>query len=98
MVYNWGHVIQKDNEKLDQEFKLLKKQFAKVKDIGVVKRYVGEFLTKYMKIGEDQTDTVIRDKVWERLRTLTKSKITEKELDDLWIAKTTSQNTFCTIQ
>lgn len=98
MVYNWGHVIQKDNEKLDQEFKLLKKQLAKVKNIGVVKRHVGEFLTKYMKIGEDPTDTVIRDKVWERLRRLTKSKITEEELDELWIAKTTSQNTFCTIQ
>lgn len=98
MVYNWGHITQEDNKRLDEEFKLLQKQIAKVKSTNRAEHYVGEFLAKYIRIGEDPTDTIIRDKVWERLRKLTKNVLTEHELNNIWEKKVYSQNRFCTIQ
>jgi hypothetical protein len=98
MVYNWGHIIPEDNQRLDKEFKLLQQQFLKVKDTTQAEKYVSAFLVKYVKIGEDPTDTVIRDKVWDRLRKLTKNILTERELNNIWENKVYAQNTFCTIQ
>jgi hypothetical protein len=98
MVYNWGHIIPEDNKRLDKEFKLLQKQFSKVKDTTQAEKHVGAFLAKYIKIGEDPTDTIIRDKVWDRLQKLTKNTLTEQELNNIWEKKVYTQNTFCTIQ
>jgi hypothetical protein len=98
MVYYWGHTIQKDNERLDKEYKLLQQHMKTTKNVSQVKRQVSVFLQTYMKIGEDPRDTVIRDKVWARLRKLTKNILTEEELDSSWNEATSSQNTFCTIQ
>lgn len=98
MVYNWGHVNTKDNEKLDKEFKLLQKQISNVKKPSAIEKHVTEFLWKYKRIGEDPTDTVIRDKVWEKLRRLTTRKLTEQQLDDIWNRTLNSQNTYCSIQ
>ncbi len=84
MVYNWGHLVAKDNEALDKEFQTLKKSLLRVKDPSKVEKYVLVFLDNYLKIGEDPTDTVIRDRVWNRLLSVTKKHLTEKQLDVIW--------------
>jgi hypothetical protein len=98
MVYNWGHSIPEDNKQLDKEFKVLQTQFSNVKNTTQAEKVVSDFLAKYIKIGEDPTDTIIRDKVWERLRKLTKKTLTERELNNIWEKKVFAQNTFCMIQ
>jgi D-hexose-6-phosphate mutarotase len=90
--------VQKTINTLNKEFKLLQKQFSKVKDTTQAEKHVGAFLTKYIKIGEDPTDTVIHDKVWDRLLKLTKNTLTEQELNNIWEKKVYAQNTFCMIQ
>lgn len=99
MVYNWGHVNPEDNKKLDDEFKLLKTKLSKTKKSSQAKKYVHAFLKKYLEIGEDPTDTVIRDKVWDRLHKLTKNIMTNEELNTLWDNTFAAQHsTSCTIQ
>jgi hypothetical protein len=98
MIYDWGHVNQKDNETLDKEFKLLQKQVSKTRDKRQVEKHVSTFLAKYTKIGEDPTDTIIRDRVWDRLRKLTRTIITEQELNNVWEKEVYTSSAYCTIQ
>ncbi len=47
---------------------------------------VRAFLQKYMQIGDDPTDTLIRDNVWTFLeqQCVKKHKLTATRLDELW--------------
>lgn len=59
------------------------------------------FVVTYLSIGEDPTDTVIRDRVWCFILR-NKRKITETEADKIWneeVQKSRSfLNSFCVLQ
>lgn len=80
----WGHIVQSDNAALDSAAARFKRRVRKLKSATAVEREIRSFLKEYMAIGEDPTDTVIRDNVWVFLLAATKGKLTENELDQIW--------------
>jgi hypothetical protein len=101
MTYNWGFVDNKDNATLSKEFKHLQQKLRTVKDEKKIEKYICMFLTRYLKIGTDPTDTIIRDNVWVRLLQLTKNKISEQNLDAIWdkaMQRRCPEQGFCVIQ
>ncbi len=79
----WGYVDHADNVRLDVVALLFVTQLKQSpKDC---ERLVREFMVAYLNIGDDPTDTVIRDNVWLFLLKHTKrAKMPEATLDVIW--------------
>lgn len=84
MTANWGHVHEKDNVALDRQAKKYKQALQQRKTPAAVERVVRDFMQGYLKIKEDPTDTVIRDRVRLFLFKTTKDKLAPARVDQIW--------------
>jgi ATP sulfurylase len=82
---NWGFLNDDDNVALSKVAKSYSKKVKSAKTTETRKKYTAEFMKAYLKIGEDPTETVVRDNVWVFLIKTNKNKLTEAELDEIWI-------------
>ncbi len=60
----WGFSRESENETLEQKAQEFKAKMRRLKSSSQVEQAVREFMREYLAIGDDPTDTVIRDKVW----------------------------------
>ena len=82
---NWGFLDHNDNEALAALAKSYAKKIKSAKGIETCKKYTTEFMKAYLKIGTDPTETVVRDNVWVFLIKSNKNKLSEIELDEIWV-------------
>jgi hypothetical protein len=94
MKGNWGYADLKDNAALA---KVAKEFSKKIKSTKNPEDAVCVFMRAYLKIGDDPTDTIIRDNVWEFLLKATKRKIKEERLDAIWNAEVKKSRSLCVI-
>ena len=83
----WGHTNAADEAKLDaaaKAFAAKVKALARVRTAQGCETLVRAFVRAYLRIGDDPTDTVIRDNVWEFLLKRTKGRIPVARLDAVW--------------
>lgn len=84
---HWGHVKSEDNKALDAAALHLKTRVKLIKKPVSIESEIRLFMKKYLAIGEDPTDTVIRDNVWTFLKTTTRNKLSHEELDTIWMSE-----------
>lgn len=84
MVKHWGHIDDADDVRLDKEARAFAAKLKNTKSVRAAETCVRNFLRAYLKIGDDPTDTVVRDNVWSFLLSKTKGKFTHSELDAIW--------------
>jgi hypothetical protein len=77
----WGYIDAREDAALAKVAKAFSK---KVKTTDNPEDAVCKFMRAYLKIGDDPTDTVVRDNVWEFLLRATNRKIKEERLDAIW--------------
>ena len=94
----WGFPKTAENQKLTLEFNKLKLHLQKAAKPDSVEKHVRDFLKAYLRIGDDPTDTIIRDNVWDALTKITKGKLTEQRLDAVWEVEMNRRGRFCVIQ
>lgn len=75
MVRKWGHANAADNLALDKVASVFERDPN-------TEAAVRAFVRSYLRIGEDPTDTVVRDRVWTFLKV--KSALNEAALDRIW--------------
>lgn len=90
---HWGHVIDDDNKALDIVASRFKKRVRLLKKPDLIEAEIRRFMKAYMAIGEDPTDTVIRDNVWAFLQSTTRGKLHEDELDRVWRSEAEDKRT-----
>lgn len=80
---NWGYPDREDNARLDAVARRFLADLKKSRR--GAEPAVRTFMRSYLKIGEDPTDTVIRDKVWTFLmRHAKRAEMPESVLDAIW--------------
>jgi hypothetical protein len=84
MARDWGFLHAEDNNELDQVSKPFVVNARSAKNAVEMESHVREFMRKYLSVGDDPTDTLIRDRVWVFLRRHTKRHINEAALDVVW--------------
>jgi hypothetical protein len=90
----WGYPDAKDNAALTKVAKAFTK---KMKTTNNPEDAVCKFMQAYLKIGDDPTETVVRDHVWEFLLRATKRKIKEERLDAIWNEQVKKSRSLCVI-
>lgn len=83
-MVHWGHIDSVDDAKLAAAAGRFKKRMKVARSQAAAENEVRRFMKEYLAIGEDPTDTVIRDKVWLFLLKTTKGKVSPEELDRIW--------------
>lgn len=84
MKKNWGYLNSEDNAELQALAVSYVQKLKSIKTKETRKKHTAEFMKAYLQIGEDPTDTVIRNNVWVFLCRVNKNKLTLEELDDIW--------------
>lgn len=104
---DWGHADPRHNAELSAASATLKKRLLsitakkngdKVKKSEQAEQAVCDFIRKYLMIGPDPTDTLIRDRVWEfLLRVTPKTLIAPARLDELWTDEVRRSQQSCSV-
>lgn len=96
-VKNWGHINEDDNAALDAAVCAYQQHVKRLKSANGVEAATRSFMQEYLKIGEDPTDTVVRNAVWRMLLRATKRKMSEAQVDAIWNEEVSRSQQVCVI-
>jgi hypothetical protein len=94
---NWGFIDIADNAELEKLATNFSRKMKSVKTQSAVENLVRCFMGAYLCIGDDPTDTVIRDSVWVFLKRETRGKVSHAVLNRIWEESVASKHARCAI-